>query len=87
MKRAICALFLLSGCQSIGNLADDLGSHLPVIGERCEHWQCFTTSGQETSDAIKMQREQQEAMPPEQRQQEQEKKPQEKTPWDEYNYQ
>lgn len=41
----------LSGCQWIGDRADDLGDHLPVIGERCEHWQCFTESGRAQSRA------------------------------------
>lgn len=36
----------LSGCTAIGNWADQLGSHMPVIGERCNHWECFSSSGQ-----------------------------------------
>ena len=40
----------LSGCQTIGNWADSVGRHMPVIGERCEHWQCITSSGQAESD-------------------------------------
>lgn len=47
---------LLGGCETIGNWADDLGQHMPVIGERCEHWQCFTSSGQEQSEMNKRER-------------------------------
>jgi len=36
-------LLALSGCE----WADE---YMPVIGERCEHWQCFTESGREASD-------------------------------------
>lgn len=32
---------------------DDLGRHMPVIGERCENWQCFTSSGQAQSEMKK----------------------------------
>ena len=46
---------LLGGCQTISGWADSVGSHMPVIGERCEHWQCITGSGQAESDAIKAQ--------------------------------
>lgn len=51
----IVALLALSGCSWIGRQADALGEHMPVIGERCEHWQCMTTSGQARSEAIKRQ--------------------------------
>jgi hypothetical protein len=44
---------LLCGCQTIGNWADSIGDHMPVIGDRCEHWQCFTSSGQQISDENK----------------------------------
>jgi hypothetical protein len=37
--------FALGSCQWF----EDLGEHMPVIGERCDHWQCFTESGQEAS--------------------------------------
>lgn len=54
MKRALLALCLLTGgCSWIGDTADSLGSHLPTIGERCEHWQCFTSGGREISRANK----------------------------------
>lgn len=46
---ASAALLLTQGCQ----WADDLGRHMPVIGERCENWQCFTSSGQAQSEANK----------------------------------
>lgn len=45
----------LAGCNWIGRQADALGSHMPVIGERCEHWQCLTSSGRATSDMYKVQ--------------------------------
>jgi hypothetical protein len=52
-----------AGCSWIGRQADALGSHMPVIGERCEHWQCITKSGRQTSDMYKQQQmEQEEAM-------------------------
>ena len=41
----------LAGCE----WADNLGKHLPVIGERCESWQCFTESGKQASEAKKRQ--------------------------------
>jgi hypothetical protein len=50
---AVILLCALSGCQAIGNWFDSVGEHFPVIGERCEHWQCFTESGREISDANK----------------------------------
>ena len=44
-RLALIAMLLpLSGCQAITNWAYDVGSHMPVIGERCEHWQCITAS-------------------------------------------
>ena len=46
-------LLALCGCQTIGNWADSIGNHMPVIGERCEHWQCFTSSGQQISEQNK----------------------------------
>lgn len=46
-------LLMLTNCQTIGNWADSIGEHLPVIGERCEHWQCFTASGQQISEQNK----------------------------------
>jgi hypothetical protein len=52
------ALLSLSGCNWIGRQADAVGSHMPVIGERCEHWQCITSSGRQRSDMYKMQAQQ-----------------------------
>lgn len=49
----IAMLFLLSSCQAIGDFADSIGRHMPVIGKRCEHWQCVTESGQKASDTNK----------------------------------
>ena len=50
---AILLLLILASCQSISDFADRVDKHLPVIGERCEHWQCFTTEGKKISDANK----------------------------------
>lgn len=55
MTRRITSLFcvlplLLAGCDRVFNFADDVGSHLPTIGERCEHWQCFTEEGRAQSE-------------------------------------
>jgi hypothetical protein len=52
----VIALCLLSGCSWIGRQADALGSYMPVVGERCEHWQCMGEEGQVISDANKDQR-------------------------------
>ncbi len=52
--------FCLSGCDAIGNFADRVGSHMPVVGERCEHWQCMTESGRQVSAINKRNREMQE---------------------------
>lgn len=43
-------VMLMTGCQSIENWAN---THMPVIGERCYHWQCITGSGQERSEMAK----------------------------------
>jgi hypothetical protein len=51
----LLAISTLSGCNWIGRQADTLGSHMPVIGERCEHWQCITESGRQKSDMYKAQ--------------------------------
>ncbi len=39
----------ISACRTVGDFADDVGSHMPVIGDRCEHWQCFTEEGKQRS--------------------------------------
>jgi hypothetical protein len=55
MRLALIAiLLLLPGCRAITNWAYGVGEHMPVIGERCEHWQCVTASGQQKSDEQKM---------------------------------
>ncbi len=46
---ALLAPALVTGCTWIGNTADSIGSHMPVIGERCEHWQCVTSGGETQS--------------------------------------
>jgi hypothetical protein len=52
----LCAA--LGGCQSIGDWADDVGTHLPVLSDQsCEHWQCFTSDGQAESDMNRKMRE------------------------------
>ena len=48
---AIFLLLGLSGCSWLNSIGD----HLPVMGTRCENWQCFTESGQEASDRKKAQ--------------------------------
>ncbi|MEI6730469.1 MAG: hypothetical protein WCL30_04350 [Pseudomonadota bacterium] len=50
---AIFMIVLLTSCQAISNFADGIGKHMPVIGERCEHWQCVTESGRRASEANK----------------------------------
>lgn len=53
-KKLLFALpLLLNGCNTIYGWADSVGSHMPVIGEPCNHWQCVTNSGQEKSDDMK----------------------------------
>lgn len=47
-------LSILSGCE----WADNLGKKMPVMGDRCENWQCFTESGRQASEAKKMQQQQ-----------------------------
>jgi hypothetical protein len=49
----ILLIFILSSCTAIGNFADSIGSHLPTIGEPCNHWQCVTSSGQQKSEEVK----------------------------------
>jgi|GEM_PF-4131342 len=46
-------LLLLNACATVSNWADGVGSHMPVIGKPCHHWQCFTDSGQKKSAEIK----------------------------------
>jgi hypothetical protein len=53
------ACITISGCETIGNWADDAGSYMPVLSdERCEHWQCFTEGGRQQSEMNKRMREQ-----------------------------
>lgn len=50
-RTLLVAAFLLplGACESL----DDLGRHMPVVGERCENWQCFTEGGRLQSEANK----------------------------------
>lgn len=48
---------ILSGCETM----NDIGSHFPVLGERCESSQCFTESGRAESERIKRMKADQEA--------------------------
>jgi len=48
--------FILNSCQTISGWADSLGEHMPVVGERCEHWQCFTSSGQKKNETIEQEK-------------------------------
>lgn len=55
-KFAIAAVLAsaLSGCETMQDL---VGKHMPVIGEPCENWQCFTSGGQAQSEATRRARE------------------------------
>jgi len=57
MKSSCIALMalagLLSGCGWINRQADAAGEYMPVVGERCENWQCFTEEGQQKSEMNK----------------------------------
>ena len=44
---------LLSGCNTIYGWADDVGKHMPTIGNSCNNWQCITESGQRKSEENK----------------------------------
>lgn len=63
MNRAVtlAVMLALPGCSWIGRQADHMGSYMPVIGERCEHWQCLTGEGQAISDANREMREREES--------------------------
>jgi hypothetical protein len=41
----VCLPFALTGC----GMFDWATANMPVIGQRCENWQCFTASGQQES--------------------------------------
>lgn len=58
IKRLIISLpcVLLTGCDTVGDFADDMGSHMPVVGERCEHWQCITEGGRRQSEINRQRR-------------------------------
>ncbi len=62
MKKHVSIALLLAsttlgGCQTIGRWADNVGSYMPVIGDRCDHWQCLSSEGRAKSDAIQMEKE------------------------------
>lgn len=40
----------LAGCQTVYGWAESVGNHMPVIGERCHHWQCFTNDTGKSAD-------------------------------------
>ena len=86
---SMALLASISGCDWIGRQADALGSHMPVIGERCEHWQCITESGRQKSEMYKAQQSgatQQEAAPVEDVEHQQAPQPQQPlTPYDQYH--
>jgi len=54
-------LLLVSACNPVKTI-DSIGDYMPVIGDRCEHWQCITASGQAQSDAIKASEKRMEAL-------------------------
>ncbi|MFO0389382.1 MAG: hypothetical protein ACK502_06655 [Alphaproteobacteria bacterium] len=41
----------LAGCQTMHGWADYVGGYMPVIGERCNHWQCFTNDTEASTDS------------------------------------
>ncbi len=41
---------VLAGCQTVYGAGEYLGSYMPVIGERCNHWQCFTNDTEKSTD-------------------------------------
>jgi len=47
---SLALLLMLGGCNAVNHWADDTGQHFPVIGKRCEYWQCFTAYGQQQSE-------------------------------------
>lgn len=62
MKKIITALAIVlttSGCNAFVDWANSLGSYMPVVSDqRCEHWQCMTSEGQERSKLNKAMEEQ-----------------------------
>ena len=50
---AVTLPLLTGGCQTITDGANKIGSYMPTIGERCEHWECMTTTGKAKSEQIK----------------------------------
>ena len=48
---ALGLLLSTSGCMSL----DEVGRHMPVVGKRCENWECFSSDGQEVSEERKTQ--------------------------------
>lgn len=52
----------LTACETMNGWVDSMGEHMPVVGDRCEHWQCFTSGGQAQSDAIAAQKEKEREM-------------------------
>lgn len=57
-------LLPLSACDTVYGFAEDVGSHLPTVGERCEHWQCVTGGGREQSEMKKRMRTMEGEQPP-----------------------
>jgi hypothetical protein len=51
-------LLLLPGC-SFENMVDSAARSMPVMGERCEHWQCMSAEGRQKSQGVRSSR-----MPP-----------------------
>ena len=63
MRWLLLLPLVLCSCAWIGRQADAAGEYMPVIGDRCEHWQCMTASGQAESDAIKAQQQAEQKQP------------------------
>jgi hypothetical protein len=51
------ALLSLTGCQGFTKWAYKTGDHFPVVGERCEHWECMSESGRIASEKMRAEKE------------------------------
>lgn len=54
----LLSLTLLTGC-SFDRMVDSASRSMPVMGERCENWQCMTADGRQKSQGVRSSR-----MPP-----------------------
>ena len=56
--KILLLMCLLPGMSSCQWTEDNIGKHLPVAGERCSNWQCFTEEGKKASAEKQKQTEQ-----------------------------